>query len=304
MISTYKYNNETWVDIDNGTPEEIHSVMNIYGIHPLVAKDLTSSTPKPRVEFHGEYIYCIMHFPAWKHTHSDERNQEVDFIIGKNILITARYDTIDALHKFGKTLEVKEILEKKHGYKPTRPIFVSMLHELYSSLFEEFDYIEDVTEDITKQIFKGNEKKMVMSISDVTRTLLDFKKVTDQHHEILEILRREGRQMFGEEFSREIDSVIYEYLKINTTIRSDLDTLHDLRDTNNSLLTSKQNETVRQLTVVSFVILPLNLIAFIFSMRAENMPLIHHPYSFWIILGIMLTSALIALVYASHRKWL
>jgi magnesium transporter len=305
MINIYKYNNETWVDIDHGTPEEIHSIMNDYNIHPLVAKELASTTQRPRLEFHGGYIYCILHFPVFKHTHSPgERSQEVDFIIGKNILITARYDTIDALHKFGKTLEVKEILEKKHGYTPNRSIFVNMLHELYGSLFEEFEYIENVTENITSQIFKGKEKDMVISISEITRTLLDFKKITDGHHEILEILHRRGKEIFGEDFSKEMESVIFEYLKINTVIKSNLDMLHDLRDTNDSLLTSKQNETIKKLTIVSFIILPLNLIAFIFSMRAEGMPIISNPNAFWIILGIMLTSALIALVYVRHKKWM
>src|SRR4051812_42402009 len=113
MINTYKYSGETWVDIDHGTPEEIHEIMDTYHIHPFVAKELTSITPKPRIEFHDKYIYCILHFPAWKHTHStDNKNQEVDFIIGKDILITARYDTIDALHELSKDLEVDQILEK------------------------------------------------------------------------------------------------------------------------------------------------------------------------------------------------
>jgi len=304
MINTYKYNNETWVDVDHGTPEEIHSIMNTYSIHPLVAKELTSATPKQRLELHDGYIYCILHFPAFKHTHSEEKNQEVDFVIGKNVLITARYDTIDALHKFGKTLEVKEILERKNGYAKNYSIFSSMLHELYSALFEEFEYIEDFTEDITSQIFKGKEKDMVVSISEVTRTLLDFKKVTDGHHEILEMLNRKGKEIFGPDFSRDIESVIFEYLKINTMIRSNLDTLHELRDTNNSLLTSKQNETVKQLTVMGFVIIPLNLIAWIFAMRTEGMPLIGNPNAFWIVLVIMLTSVIITLTYVKHKKWL
>ena len=105
-----------------------------------------------------------------------------------------------------------------------------MLHELYVTLFEELEYIEDLTESITAKIFKGKEKDMVISISEVTRTLLDFKKVTDQHHEILEALHRRSKEIFGDNFSDEIETVIWEYLKINTTVRSNLETLRELRD--------------------------------------------------------------------------
>ena len=56
MINTYKLNGETWIDIDHGSPEEIHEIMDTYDIHPFIAKELTSATPKPRIEFHVEYI--------------------------------------------------------------------------------------------------------------------------------------------------------------------------------------------------------------------------------------------------------
>ncbi len=263
MINTYKYNGEKWVDVDSGTPEEIHKLMDQYNIHPFIAKELTSVTPKPRIEFHDEYIYCILHFPAWKHTHNEEnKSQEIDFIIGKDVLITARYDTIDALHKFSKDLEVNQILDK-HGDKPhkvTHTIFTHMLRELYNSLFEELEHIEDVTEDTTAKIFKGKEKEMVVQISDITRTLLNFKRVTDFHKEILESLQKRGSEIFGEHFGHELESILIDYLKINATIHSNMDLLRELRETNHALLTSKQNETVKKFTIIGSVLFIVSIV--------------------------------------------
>ena len=302
-LSTYKFNGETWIDINNGSPEEIHGVMDSYNIHPFVAKELTSITPKPRIEIHDKYIYCILHFPAWKHTHSDS-NQEIDFIISRETLITARYDTIDALDKFAKEIEVGEILERyaDRVHRHSHILFMTMLRSLYNSLFEELSYIEDVTKNITAKIFHGKEKEMVVSISEVSRTLLDFKRTVDFHHEILESLHSRGREIFGNDFAYEMEAIIVDYLKINTVIKSNLEMLRELRDTNNSLLTSKQNETVKNLTVVGSIILPLNLIAVIFAMRTENMPLINNPNGFWMILVSMFTVMLITLIYARHKK--
>ncbi|MFZ2522589.1 MAG: magnesium transporter CorA family protein [Minisyncoccia bacterium] len=307
MITRHKYRGETWIDIDSGTSEEIHKLMDEYNIHPFVAKELTSVTPKPRIEFHDKYVYCILHFPAWKHTHeSNHRNQEVDFIISRDVLITARYDTIDALHRFSKDLEVEEILDKQGDmqYGHSHHLFMNMLRGLYNGLFEELAYIDDMTENITSKIFKGKEREMVIKISEVTRTLLNFKRVTDLHQEILEALKHRGEEIFGKEFSNEVESIILEYLKINTTIRSNLEVLHELRDTNNSLLTTKQNEIVKQLTVLGFVILPLNLIAWMFAMRVDGLPFLNNPNGFLIVLVIMIASASIALAYAKHKKWL
>lgn len=303
MIQTYSYGSETWVDIESGTVDEIQKVVEKYRIHPFIAKEMTSATRKPRIEFHDGYIYCILHFPAWKHSHSNELNQEVDFVIGKHLLVTARYDMIDAVHKFGKTLEVKEVLHKDENLSE-QYIFLNLLRELYSGISEELAAIEDITEDITSKIFSGKEREMVESISLVTRTLLDFKRTIDLHKDVLESLHRYGKKVFGDEFGDEMERIIADYLKINTSIQSELTMLRELRETNNSLLTTKQNETVKELTVMGFIIVPLSFIAVLFAMRTEGMPFINHPYGFWIVIGIMLTSVAITLTYANHKKWL
>ncbi len=306
MINTYRYKSETWVDINNGTPEEIHSLMDTYGIHPFIAKELTGKTPKPRIEFHDKYIYCILHFPVFKHTHSEGKSQEIDFVISKDALITARYDTLDALHKFGKELEVEEVLEKDGEKKKTHDhvVLTRMLRGLYSSLFEELEFIEDTTENITTNIFKGKEKKMVVAISEVTRTLLDFKKITDLHKTILESLRDRGGKLFGEAFEHEIESIIIDYLKINTAIKSNLEMLRELRDTNNSLLSSKQNETVKQLTVLGAILLPMNLLSWVFAMRVGGVPLEHNPNGFWMVIVAMITYGLVTYLFVRYKQWI
>lgn len=306
MINTYKHNGETWVDIHQGTTEEIKKIMDEYEIHPFVAKEISSKTPKPRIELHENYLYCILHFPTWKLNKSDDRKQEIDFIIGKDFLITTRYDHINSLHNFSKNMEVSEILSRDKTNSPLhgQVIFLSLLKELYSGLFEELDHIEDLTENITSKIFHGKEKEMVVSISEVTRTLINFEKVTNLHHEILDALKKKGGELFGDDFTAEMEQIILNFQKINTSIRFSLEMLRELRNTNNSLLTSKQNEIVKQLTVMGFVILPLNLIAWMFAMRVEGLPFLNNPNGFLIVLGLMITSATIALAYAKHKRWM
>jgi len=262
MVKTYALNGETWIDIDSGSMEEIHSLMDKHSIHPFVAKELFSRTPKPRIEFHDRYIFCILHFPAWKHTHSENTNQEIDFIIAKDLLITARYDTVDALHKLSKELEVEEVLSKDgHKNNSLHIIFTRMLRGLYAGMFEELEYIEDMMENITSNIFKEKEREMVVSISEITRTLLDFKRVTDMHHEILKSLKNKGKEIFGNGFGNAVEDIISDYLKINSSIKSNLEMVKELRNTDNSLLSAKQNEKLKQWTVIGSILLILGIIA-------------------------------------------
>ena len=290
------------MDIDRGTPDEISDVMKMYNIHPFVAKELSGATAKPRAELHDGYIYCIMHFPAWKHTHTD-KNQEVDFIIGRDALITSRYDTIDTLHRFAKEVEVEEVLQNHHFERNPQALFIHLLRELYKGLFEELAYLEEVTEQITARIFNEKEKEMVAAISSVTRTLLDFKKAIDLHEEILESIRHYGRGMFGDNFAKDMEVIMLDYLKLNGSIKSNLEMLRELRETNNSLLSTKQNETIKKLALMGFIIFPLTLIAALFSMQVD-LPLSNNPNAFWMILVAMAAVAGIMITYAKSKKWL
>jgi magnesium transporter len=303
MIHTYTWNKETWVDIDHGTSEEIADTVNTYDIDPYVARELVSPTPKSRIEFHKEYIYLILHFPVFKHTHGKENKQEIDFIIGKDFLLTAHYDTIDALHKMSKQFEVNEILSKKtesYGYH----VFGNLFKELYSSLGEELAYMEDWTESITEEIFDGHEKEMVFEISEAIRTLLYFKKTTDSHKEILDFLRDGGNHIFGGSFSEEIESILLEYHRLRANLQSNLELLRELRETNNGLLTTKQTETMKTLTVFAFIGIPVTIITSMFGMNAEHMPFVSAPYGFYVVCGIMLVTGIIMYTIARFKKWL
>ncbi|MFA7216857.1 MAG: CorA family divalent cation transporter [Candidatus Paceibacterota bacterium] len=304
MINKYNYKKETWIDLHNATSEEIGQIMDEYAVHPFIGRELILTTPKPRIEFFENYIYCILHFPAFKHTHSKNKsNQEIDFVLGKDILITARYDTVDSLDKFAKDLEVKEVTDKPSDLNG-HSIFIYMIKELYKGIFDELLYIEDTIDQITERIFEGKEREMVISISEITKVLLEFKKTTDLHREVLESLAINSKEIFGKQFTKDMELVYMEYTKIHGTILSDLEMLGQLRDTNNSLLTTKQNEIMKQLTIMGFIILPLTIIAGVFGMTFPDLPLSKNPNGFWIVLGTMITSALVAVAYAKNKKWM
>lgn len=135
-----------------------------------------------------------------------------------------------------------------------------MLRGLYASVFEELETIEDSIENITNNIFKNKEREMVVAISEITRTLLEFKRVTDLHYEILEAIKQRGQEIFGDGFAHEMEAVILDYQKINTIIKSHLEMVRDLRQTDNSLLSAKQNETIKRLTLVGAVLTVLFII--------------------------------------------
>ncbi len=305
MLTRYKHNNVTWIDLESPTNEEVRKIMEEYEIPPHVAEELLLPSVKPHIELcENSVIYMILHFPAFKHTHTSQKNQEVDFIIGKNFLITARYDTIDPIHKFAKLFEVDSILDKNNTDRHAGHVFYYMINKLYHAIEHELEYIGDSLREIEQKVFEEREREMVFDLSKISRELLDFKQTLTAHRNILETFEVISKNFFGEQYINKSKKIISEYFRIQNSVAAKMDLLRELRATNNSLLTTKQNETIKVLTIMAFVTFPLSLFASIFGMNTKTLPLTGFYGDFWVILGIMLLAAVFFFAFFKYKKWL
>lgn len=304
MISRYTYKKIKWIDLESPTQEEVKALMKEFDIHPVVANEILYPTMRPKVDLYPHFIYLILHFPVFQHHHGNKNQQEVDFIVGKDFIITAHYEMIDPLHEFSKIFEVNSIIEKSHLGTHAGFLFYYIIRELYRSLSNELEYIDTTLANIEERIFEGQEKEMVKAISLVNRDLLDFKQSIRLHNEVLASLESAGTRFFDEKFSHYLKAVSGEYHKIASQLEGNRETLFELRKTNDSLLTTNQNETMKALMLVSFVTFPLTLIASIFGMNATNTPIIGVSNDFWIILGIMIIAVSVMFSYFKYKRWL
>lgn len=304
MITTYKHKDLTWIDVESPSPEEVRELMDKYHIDPLVADEMLLPTLKPRVDVYPSMIYLILHFPALRHTHTHSQNQEIDFIIGKNFLITTRYDSIDPLHKFSKVFEVNSVLDRSTIGNHAGYLFYYMVRKLYKSLEHEIEYIEDCLEDIEEDIFEGKEKEMVVALSNVSRDLLNLKQALGPHHEILNSFADVGKVFFGVEFSNHLSAIMGEYFRIKNSVSANIETLTEMRETNNSLLTTKQNEVMKVLTIMAFVTFPLMLVTSLFGMNTNYLPIVGHTFDFWIVVTIMASLTALFFAFFKYKKWL
>ncbi|MCK5285955.1 MAG: hypothetical protein KAJ58_01885 [Candidatus Pacebacteria bacterium] len=308
MIKKYTSQNITWVDVKKPTQDEIKDLMLNYKLHPLVAEELLLPTFKPKVDLHSDYIYLILHFPFFKKgPNGDSKfvSKEVNFIIAKDFIITVHYDDgIRALEEFTKIFEVDSILNTEKGTAlHAGYLFFYITQKLYKSLSDELDYIENRQKQIKQSIFNGDEKKMVKEISYMAHNLLDFKQSIAHHKEVLNSLEIVGEQFFGRDFLHYLRSINNKYHNIYHIINTTQDNLKELRETNDSLLTTKQNESMKIFTILAFVTFPLSLIASIFGMNTVQTPIIGIVNDFWWILGGMTITTLIMFSFFKYKKW-
>lgn len=301
MIRKYNHNNITWVDLENPTSEEIRSITAEYELSDLVGQDLLSPTLRSKVDIYPNFVYLILHIPS---TNRIAGIQEIDFVIGKKFIITTRYEEIDPLLEFSKIFEIDSILNKDQIGTHAGFVFFYMMRTIYRSLLEKLDFLESDLIKIEQNIFAGHERKMVTELSQTARTLLNFKTATDNHEAMLESLEAAHTAIFGNEFHHYIRNIQGEAKKVRNAILSKRDYIDELRDTNDSLLTSKQNEIMKVFTILAFVTFPLSLIIDIVGIPSAHNPILGNPNDFWIIVGITIVVLASMVMYFKKKEWL
>lgn len=303
MISKYTYKGLTWIDLESPTEEEVAHVMESHSIPVLVGQEMKNKSLHSKVDLYPNFIYLILHFPQVSHNLSRGEEKEIDFIVGNDFIITTHYEFIDSLHEFSKTFEVDAILEKKMDVDHAGFLFFHLLKSLYVHSRFQLNDVNLILKDTERKIFEGTEGNMVVKISNINRTLLDFRQALRFHREVLDSFDLAAKQFFGPKFGYYISSIISEYNKTQAILDSHKEILDDLRVTNDSLLANKTKETMKMLTIITFLISPISVISNIFVINANFLG-IKDPSPYYVVLGLMFITSFLAFMYIKFKKWL
>lgn len=304
MITKFENNGQLWIDVELPTQQEIDTLAKTYSLSPEVSADLLSPNISNKIELYSDYIHIVLHFPTFSRSRSEADSREIDFIVGKDYLISVRYQGIDAMVGFSKNFEASAILGRNSMGDNAGQIFFALITSMYKSLMNELEFIQDRLNHIQDRIFTGEEKRVVRDISELGRELINFRQVMHSHEDILSLFRRAAVSLYGEDYDYYADAIEKEYQKIYGEVHNKKEFLTELRETNDSLLDTKQNEIMKNLTVVSFFTFPLSLLVGIFTLAHDYGLGIGTRYDFWIVMGILVGTLLLMLAYFNYKKWL
>ncbi len=303
MTKKYDLGGLAWTDLENPSSGDIEEIIELYGIPQEIAEDLKSPTPKQRVVISESSVYLVLHFPTLSFHKNAFRGEghrkEIDFILGRDFLITVHYDSMTSIDKFSKSIKKSESKEESASH-----FFHKLVKNLYHYLLHDVEAIKDSLHKAEAAIFNGEEKKMVIELSRVHRDILRFNNALAPHRDAIEALRLALKSFVGEGSENVIHDIKSEYDRVERKMSSNKALLDELRHTNDSLLSAKQNEAIKGLTMMAFMTFPLSLVAAIFAIHANGTPILDAPNAFSIILFLMIAILVGCIGFFRHKKWM
>ncbi len=295
-----------WIGLFEPDPDELATVQRQFGLNELAVEDAQSFHLRPKLEQYdeAEVLFAVLRTAAY-----DEDREEVDFgevsiFLSRRFVITVRHGAASELSAARERLERRSDVIK-HG---TSAVLWAILDKIVDDYAPVIEGLEQDVDEVEATVFQGSPAA-TERIYRLRAEATDFYRAVHPLLAPLDILQRGIYEQVDDHlipFFRDVN----DHLKlVNEEVLGQRDSLAVVLQANMAVISLKQNEigvrqndAVKQLTVIATIFLPLSFITGFFGMNFGW--LVRHITSFWVfaVLGIGSLAASCAVLYAWFRQ--
>jgi len=296
-----------WIDINNPGKEELDFIRQTFEFHPLDIEDIKQKTQRSKIDKYTKYIFLALLFPVYNTTTQEIEYSEVDIFLGNDFLVTIHKSDMPLFEKLIGLCQVDQnSKEKILGNNPAKLMY-EILDRLYTYCFPMLDHISTDLEEMEKRIFGNNEKEMVENILSVRRNITNYRKMMQPHRKVLQKLMKGNQKSdlfyINNGYEVYIDNLVDHAKEIWEALDAFKESVEALHETNEAIFSHKLNKTMKTLTAVSVILLPLNIIIALWGMNLD-VPFTNNEFGFWIIVIITVILGALFALYLRFIKWL
>jgi magnesium transporter len=276
-----------------------------FGWHPLDVEDVLSKRQRPKVDDYVDdgYLFGVLHFPAYDKSIQRLNAAELDFFLGPDYLVTIPNVELLPVTRLFRRCEEDEAFRESLFAKGSGRLLYEVLDDLYDYCFPILDKIGHKLDTIEDDIDELRSEEIVRDISKAKQEIISYRKIVKPQRPALRLLERHIERFLPEELELYFDDVVDASERIWDQLDNFKEVVEALEDTNESVISHRQNDVLRILTVVSVVLLPLTLISGIFGMNV-NFPGYGTHEAFWVIVGLMVAVIVAMIGFFKYKKWL
>src|SRR5205814_7218835 len=152
-------------------------------------------------------------------------------------------------------------------------------------------------------LFEERAEDVVRDISNVKQEIISYRKIIKPERSTLRLLERRVERFLPEELEEYFDDIVDAAERIWDMLDNYKEVVEALEDTNESVISHRQNDILRVLTIFSVILLPLTLITGIFGMNVR-FPGFDTAWAFWVVFVGMVVSLIGLLAFFRLKRWL
>lgn len=290
-----------WLDFDSHDKEQERLMLLKFGCHSLAIKDAQGERHPPKIELFKNYIFMLYRGIYEPKDDLLFEHLQIGMFVGTNILITSHVK---------KSMSIDQLFsidgEKYLGKSPIT-LALRIFHYSCGIYLQKLFEFEEKLEALEDQFQFGGDDKMMQEITLYRSRLTKLKRTFSYHSNIgaeLQTLVTDETTIINQ---AELHTVIDVHERIERLLslsQMHYDICGDLINGYLSVTSHQLNATMRVLTVITAIFIPLGFLAGIYGMNFDYIPELKVTHGYFYLLGFMAFLATSLIVLFTKKRWL
>ncbi len=302
-----------WVDAESPTEQELADLKQRFGLDEYAVEDVIHRNQRPKLEDYGKNVFAVIHVPVVKNRKSEI--VELFMFFQKNWIITIHTVESELIHAVDSRIRTRGLSPLTTTPSPDL-LFYIFLDFAVDAYYLILDEVEERLEELDKQAattFKTRVKRVenvitiITTIEAVRKRLMKLRHSLTPTRDMLGMVMRGAVPFVADTSLRNFRDVYDHSFQLLETIDNDRDRTSDVRDLYISLHSASTDNTIKVLTLVATIFLPLTLLAGIYGMNFSPgffQPGSSDPLGFYILILAMFIIALGFVYYFKRSGWI
>jgi magnesium transporter len=286
-----------WIDCTDITVDEASLLRESFDLHPLTVEDLVTSNSRIKIEEFPSYLFCVFYGIR---SSGKIHVEEVDFIIGRNFLITNHKKENPVI----RSLLVDEARLASLFKKGVSHIFHKIVDAEVDGFFPVLSTMDDELEKIEEEATTHPTHNVVAKIRKMKRTLSIVKRVVFPQREKLSMLAKNEMRFVSKKLVPYFRDVYDHSIRVADTVENYREAVSGAFDVYMSSVSNNMNQVMKMLSIIATIALPLTVISGIYGTNFVTLPGSRVSFGFWVMVGFMVLLCLSMLYYFRKKKWL
>nr|MBA2581038.1 magnesium transporter CorA family protein [Thermoleophilaceae bacterium] len=301
-VEVVRHGELRWIHIEQPGPVDRAWLQEHFDFHPLDYEDVASRNQRPKIDEYPDYLFIVLNFPVFDKSVGRLNAGELDIFIGPDYLITLPNSPLKPVEYLFERCRTSEEARESLFSKGSGFLLYKIVDDCFDYCFPMLRKIGNKLDRIEGDIFEGLSDDVVRDISNAKQEIINFRKIIRPQRPVLGDLERNKQRYLAEDMDVYFDDIVDASERIWDMLENYKEVVEALEDTNESVISHRQNDSLRMLAAVTMVITPLTLVASIWGMNV-GVPGEGSRTAFWAIIAALVVM-LVGLLYYFRRRGL
>lgn len=296
-------NGVLWLDIWGlSDPGIVKAVGDRFGFHPLALEDVLNVPQRPKVDRYGNHLLIVL-----REVRYPEETEQVSIFLADRVVVTFQERPGDPFDP------IRDRLRKGLGrIRQAGADYLAYLlcDAVVDAFFPVLENLGDEVEILEETVISGPTPETLRQIRGLKRRMLDVRRAVWPARDAISELLREDSPLI-QPGTRVFLRDCYDHtVQVMDMVETHREMAASLVDEYLSAVSNRMNETMKLLTMMATIFIPLSFIAGLYGMNFDhqaspyNMPELYTRYGYPVVLVAMLAVAGGMLYYFHRKNWL